>query len=223
MSNFYALLKILSMQEDSAKTGKVTSAGMYFLCFPVYRLDQTINSMAAAKDPDASFFKKLDGFQPCEITELKAGTHVFAVYGDNFFKSANYVIEALCAAPFAEEKEKLRDVEAQILTKRVELSKFETEYREVLAQFTEMTNRYAQEMQAIDELLKQREAIHASYSTISPLKRSSSNGKIRASFKESSGEDDQQTGEREKPVKRDRSKKKKWYNLHLKVDKRKPC
>ncbi|XXG59299.1 hypothetical protein AAC387_Pa04g1407 [Persea americana] len=216
-------LQILSMQEDSAKTGKVTSAGMYFLCFPVYRLDQTINSMAAAKDPDASFFKKLDGFQPCEITELKAGTHVFAVYGDNFFKSANYVIEALCAAPFAEEKEKLRDVEAQILTKRVELSKFETEYREVLAQFTEMTNRYAQEMQAIDELLKQREAIHASYSTISPLKRSSSNGKIRASFKESSGGDDQQTGEREKPVKRDRSKKKKWYNLHLKVDKRKPC
>lgn len=30
-----------------------------------------------------------------------------------------------------EEKESLRDVEAQILTKRVELSKFETEYREV--------------------------------------------------------------------------------------------
>lgn len=37
--------------------------------------------MASAKDPDAAFFKKLDGFQQCEITELKAGTHVFAVYG----------------------------------------------------------------------------------------------------------------------------------------------
>lgn len=36
---------------------------------------------AAAKDPDAVFFKKLDGFQQCELTELKAGTHVFAVYG----------------------------------------------------------------------------------------------------------------------------------------------
>lgn len=93
---------------------------MYFLGFPVYRLDHTLNSvsrrnllsnfifllvvdmvsnlyfrivlnvssgnllrhqMAAAKDPDAAFFKKLDGFQPCELTELKAGTHVFAVYG----------------------------------------------------------------------------------------------------------------------------------------------
>lgn len=37
--------------------------------------------IAAAKDPDTSFFRKLDGFQPCELTELKAGTHVFAVYG----------------------------------------------------------------------------------------------------------------------------------------------
>lgn len=121
--------------------------------------------MAAAKDPDTALFKKLDGFQPCEVTELKAGTHVFAVYGtvslesclctwkkirvqawislsdyiwflvhfvgDNFFKSAHYTIEALCSEPFAEEKENLRTVEAQILSKRVELSKFESEYREV--------------------------------------------------------------------------------------------
>ncbi|KAL8137744.1 hypothetical protein V2J09_003745 [Rumex salicifolius] len=36
---------------------------------------------AAAKDPDSALFKKLDGFQPCEISELKAGSHVFAVYG----------------------------------------------------------------------------------------------------------------------------------------------
>ncbi|KAJ6313325.1 hypothetical protein OIU77_014768 [Salix suchowensis] len=139
----------LALQEDSAKTGKVTSAGMYFLCFPVYRLDHTVNSIAAAKDADAAFFKKLDGFQPCEISELKAGNHVFGVYGDNFFKSASYSIEALCAAPFMEEKANLRAVEAEILGKRVEISKFETEYREVLTQFTEMTSRYAQEMQAV--------------------------------------------------------------------------
>lgn len=37
--------------------------------------------IAIAKDPDAKFFKKLDGFQACEVNELKAGTHVFAVYG----------------------------------------------------------------------------------------------------------------------------------------------
>ncbi|KAL5552962.1 hypothetical protein UlMin_040363 [Ulmus minor] len=210
----------LALQEDCVKTGKVTSAGMYFLCFPVYRLDQTINSVTAAKDPDTAFFKKLDGFQPCEITELKAGTHVFAIYGDNFFKSASYTIEALCAEPFVEEKESLRDVETQILSKRVELSKFETEYKEVLAQFTEMTSRYAQEMQEIDELLKQRNEIHASYTAAPPMKRSSSRSRNKGSSKEV--RDDGQERER-KHSSRDRSKKKKWFNIHLKVDKRKPC
>ncbi|XP_026661586.1 chaperone protein dnaJ 16 isoform X2 [Phoenix dactylifera] len=176
--------------------------------------------MAIAKDPDAAFFKKLDGFQPCEINELKAGTHIFAVYGDNFFRNANYTIEVMSAEPFSAEKEKLRDVEAKILTKRAEISKFETEYREVLALFTEMTSRYTQEMQAIDELLKERNTIHASYTTISPLKRNSSSCKIRTSFRGSKSEDDHQTREKKS---RDRPKRRKWFNIHLKVDKRKPC
>ncbi|XP_039047579.1 chaperone protein dnaJ 16-like isoform X2 [Hibiscus syriacus] len=206
----------LALQEDSARTGKVMSAGMYFLGFPVYCLDQTV---AAAKDSDAAFFKKLDGFQPCEITELKPGTHVFAVYGDNFFKSVSYTIEAICAAPFIEEKENLRAVEAEILSKRAELSKFETEYREVLAQFTEMTSRYANEMQEIDELLKQRNEIHASYTTIPKIKRSSSRNKSKAASKEA--KEDGEVRDRKHSTS-DRNKKK-WYNIHLNIDRRKPC
>jgi hypothetical protein len=37
----------LALQEDSKRTGKITSAGMYFLGFPVYRLDHTINSVGS--------------------------------------------------------------------------------------------------------------------------------------------------------------------------------
>ena len=46
--------------------------------------DESIFSMvqlAMAKDPEAAFFKRLEGLQPCEVSELKAGTHIFAVYG----------------------------------------------------------------------------------------------------------------------------------------------
>ncbi|KAG0479982.1 hypothetical protein HPP92_010840 [Vanilla planifolia] len=208
----------LALQEDSTKTGKISSAGMFFLGFPVYRFDRT-NSMTLAKDPDSVLFKKLDGFQPCEINELKTGTHVFAVYGDNFFRSATYTIEVLCAQAFSAEKEKLRKVEAKLLSKRAELSKFENEYREVLAQFTEMTNRYAQEMQEIDYLLGQRNMIHASYTSIPHPNRSSNNGKSRTSFRASRGEGERPS--REKTA--DRPKRKKWFNLHVKVEKRKPC
>ncbi|EES07283.1 hypothetical protein BDA96_04G258500 [Sorghum bicolor] len=234
----------LALQEDSAKTGKVTSAGMFFLGFPVYRFEQNNSAAAAAKDPDSAFFKRLDGFQPCEVNELKAGTHYFAVYGDNFFKSASYTIEVVCAEPFSDQKEKLRSVEAKIIAKRSELSKFESEYREVLAKFTEMTSRYAQEMQTIDELLKERNAIHASYTNNPTLQRSSSSSKGKSPSKGSKSEDDQ-TVKKEKKSKsqpmegsksddegpknkkekkpKDRIRRKKWFNIHLKVDKRRAC
>ncbi|GMP58912.1 hypothetical protein CsSME_00022405 [Camellia sinensis var. sinensis] len=147
----------LALQEDSEKTGKVTSAGMYFLHFQVYRMDSTVNALAMAKDPEAAFFKRLEGLQPCEVSQLKAGTHIFAVYGDNFFKTASYTIEALCAKSYEDTTNKLKDVEAQILRKRIELRQFETEYRKALARFQEVTNRYTQERLSVDELLKQQD------------------------------------------------------------------
>uniref|UniRef100_A0A453R7E8 Uncharacterized protein n=1 Tax=Aegilops tauschii subsp. strangulata TaxID=200361 RepID=A0A453R7E8_AEGTS len=244
---------------------------MYFLGFPVYRFEQN-NSAPAAKDPDSAFFKRLDSFQPCDINELKPGTHFFAVYGDNFFKSATYTIEIVCAESFPTEKEKLQSVEAKILTKRAELSKFETEYREVcahcslhlfsirfflctsawqgyilkqhdlqvLAKFTEMTSKYTQEMQTIDELLNERNVIHASYTNNPPLKRTSSRNKSKSSpsFKfdeeknqrkekkvkdqhmEGCGSEDDDSSEKKT---KERFPRKRWLNIPFKVDRRKPC
>lgn len=133
-------------------------------------------------------------------------------------------------------------MEAKILAKRSELSKFESEYREVLAKFTEMTSRYAQEMQTIDELLKERNAIHASYTNNTTLQRSSSSNKGKTSSKESKSDDDQTVkkekksksksmegsrsdddGPRKEKKPKERLRRKKWFNIHLKVDKRRPC
>lgn len=139
----------LALQEDSQKTGKVTSAGMYFLHFQVYRMDSTANALAMAKDPEAAFFKRLEGLQPCEVSALKSGTHIFAVYGDNFFKPASYMIEAMCAKSYEDTTERLKEIESKILAKRNDLRQFETEYRKALARFQEVTNRYTQEREAV--------------------------------------------------------------------------
>ncbi|XP_022727217.1 chaperone protein dnaJ 15-like isoform X1 [Durio zibethinus] len=202
------------LQEDSEKTGKVTSAGMYFLHFQVYRMDSTVNALAIAKDPESAFFKRLEGLQPCEVSELKAGTHIFAVYGDNFFKTATYTIEALCAKSYEDTTEKLKDVEAQILRKRNELRQFETEYRKALARFQEVTNRYSQEKQSVDELLKQRDTIHDSFTvtkapnSIGVNLSNGSTSKVPGEI-ESPSEDGNSDG-------KDKSGKKKWFNLNLK-------
>uniref|UniRef100_A0A804IPH0 J domain-containing protein n=1 Tax=Musa acuminata subsp. malaccensis TaxID=214687 RepID=A0A804IPH0_MUSAM len=89
----------LALQEDSEKIGKVTSAAMYFLHFQVYRMDSVVNTLAMARDPEAAFFKRLEGLQPCEASELKPGTHIFAVYGTCMFSGGHkqvYPRKAIC-------------------------------------------------------------------------------------------------------------------------------
>ncbi|KAJ7555879.1 hypothetical protein O6H91_04G090700 [Diphasiastrum complanatum] len=204
----------LALQEDSVKTGKVTSAGMYFLHFQVYRLDPTINALAMAKDPDAAFFKRLDGLQPCEMSQLKAGTHIFAVYGDNFFKSASYTIEAICAESFKEAAEMLKEVEAQMLAKRNELREFEAEYREVLARYAAVTSKYSQEKQAVDDLVKQREKIHESFSSSSLSKKASNSSSPRASSADGE-EESSSVKDESQPETKDKASKKKWFNFKV--------
>ncbi|KAG6529444.1 chaperone protein dnaJ 15-like [Zingiber officinale] len=204
----------LALQEDSEKTGKVTSVGMYFLHFQVYRMDSTVNALAMAKDPEAAFFKKLEGLQPCEVSELKPGTHIFAVYGDNFFKSASYTIEAICAASYKDTTEKLKEIEAQILAKRNDLRQFEVEYRKALARFQEVTSKYNEERQSVDELLKQRDIIQSSFTTVRTLVNSSG---VTSSSSKIPTEDDRS----DSPVEnansdgKEKSSKKKWFNLNL--------
>ncbi|CAI0552956.1 unnamed protein product [Linum tenue] len=204
---------------NSEKTGKVTSAGMYFLHFQVYRMDSTVNALAIAKDPDAAFFKRLEGLQPCEVSELKAGTHIFAVYGDNFFKTATYTIEALCAKSYEDTTERLKEIETQILRKRNDLRQFETEYRKALARFQEVTNKYTQEKQAVDELLKQRDTIHSSFTvnrSVSNISNGSSSRVVGDDMRcESPGH-----GEEGGSDGKDKASKKKWFNLNLKSDKK---
>ncbi|CAL0320792.1 unnamed protein product [Lupinus luteus] len=204
----------LALQEDSEKTGKVTSAGMYFLHFQVYRMDSTVNALAMAKDPEGAFFKRLEGLQPCEVSALKPGTHIFAVYGDNFFKTASYTIEAVCAQSHEDTTQKLMDIEAQILRKRNELHQFEAEYRKAVARYQEVTDRYTIEKQSVDELLKQRDSIHSSFTVVKSINISGSASNLsNGSSSKISGEGSPEDGGSDG---KDKSGKKKWFNLNLK-------
>ncbi|GMP57387.1 hypothetical protein CsSME_00021511 [Camellia sinensis var. sinensis] len=141
--------------------------------------------------------------------------------GDNFFKTASYTIEALCAKSYEDTTHKLKDIEAQILRKRIELRQFETEYRKALARFQEVTNRYTQEKLSVDELLKQRDTIQSSFTVTrsvinfsgggTHVSNGSSSSKVPGEdfTAESPGEDGSSDG-------KDKSSKKKWFNLNLK-------
>ncbi|CAI9761965.1 unnamed protein product [Fraxinus pennsylvanica] len=206
----------LVLQEDSEKTGKVTSAGMYFLHFQVYKMDSTL---AMAKDTKATFLKQLEGLQPCEVLQLKTGAHVFAVYGDNFFKPAVYTIEALCAKSYEDTTHKLLGIEAQIWRKRNELRQFETEYRTALSRYQEVINRYVQAKQSVDELLKRRDNIHSSFTVSRSVPNASGSEPLgNGSSSKSPGEDlkSKSLVEEGSSHSKGKSTKKKWFGLNLK-------
>ncbi|XP_062212225.1 chaperone protein dnaJ 15-like isoform X1 [Phragmites australis] len=204
----------LALLEDSQKTGKMTSAGMYFLHFQVYRMDSTVNALAMAKDPEAAFFKRLEGLQPCEVSALKPGTHIFAVYGDNFFKPASYIIEAMCAKSYKNTTERLKEIESKILAKRNDLRQFESEYRKALARFQEVTNRYTQEREAVDDMLRERDNIHCSFTTersmVNPVGTGGS-----SSSRYTTEHSIHESPENGSVDGRDKSGKKKWFSLNF--------
>ncbi|KAJ6903052.1 chaperone protein dnaJ 15-like [Populus alba x Populus x berolinensis] len=205
-----------ALQEDSEKTGKVTSVGMYFLHFQVYRMDSTVNALAIAKDPDAAFFRRLEGLQPCEVSELKAGTHIFAeiIFSRLLATQLRHFVQRLMKIP----QRSSRMLRLKFLEKENELRQFETEYRKALARFQEVTNRYSQEKQSVDELLKQRDSIHASFTvtrTVSYLSNGSTSKLLGDDSKAGSPvEDGISDG-------KDKSSKKKWFNLSLKGSEKK--
>ncbi|KAL6571059.1 Chaperone protein dnaJ 15 [Orobanche gracilis] len=177
----------LALQEESEKANKVTSAGMFFLHFQVYRMDSTVNAR---------------------------------LEGDNFFKPATYTIEALCAKSYEDTTHKLQDIEAQILRKRNELRQFETEYRKALTRFQEVTNRYTQEKQSVDEMLKQRDSIHSSFTVSRTVAFPSGNGHFSNGSGSSKFSDEdykpESPGEEGTTDSKDKTSKKKWFNLNLK-------
>jgi hypothetical protein len=82
----------------------------------------------------------------------------------------------------------------------------------------------------IDELLSERNTIHAAYTTNPGLKRSSSSNRVKNSSKGvKSGEDEEITRnekkerEKEKDRIKDQLRKKKWFNIPVKMDRKKPC
>ncbi|XLR10979.1 hypothetical protein S83_038917, partial [Arachis hypogaea] len=117
--------------------------------------------LAMAKDPERAFFKRLEGLQPCEVSEGTPLKNLFFLYhsllsrvifvtqkyintnstcyhlGDNFFKTASYTIEVVCEKSYEDTTQKLNDIEAQISRKRNELRQFEAKYRNVTICFTQ--------------------------------------------------------------------------------------
>ncbi|KAL6548095.1 hypothetical protein OROHE_009157 [Orobanche hederae] len=145
------------------------------------------------KDPEAVFFKRLEAFNLARSQNLKL-SHIY------------------------------------LLSMRNELRQFEIEYRKALARFQEATNRYSQEKQflvglilciltQVDELLQQRDSIQSSFTVArSTLNTSGSGHYSNGSGSKIPVEDSKDTSPEEEGSfdSKDKSSRKRWFNLNLK-------
>ncbi|GFP91407.1 chaperone protein Dnaj 15, partial [Phtheirospermum japonicum] len=94
------------------------------------------------------------------------------------------------------------------------IRQFETEYRKAVARFQEVTNRGTQEKKHVGEMLKQRDSIYSSFTVSQSLavpSGSSSSSKFTGEDYKSESPGDEGSADA-----KDKSSKKKCFNLNLK-------
>jgi len=169
-------------QADSVKSKcdgvKVTRAGFYFVHFAVCTLEGAPSMIQVGEDPTQALFRRLDGIKRTEVTSLTAGSHVFAVYGDNWFKKAQYVIEAVYLdAPASVEQmhplaQNLKTAEDNVLAQRQHLAAFEKEFLQAKERFEAAVDQFGKEQEELERVLNAREQAYTAIGQLHQIKSS---------------------------------------------------
>ena len=83
------------------------------------------------------------------------GTHLFCVYGDNWFQSVRYTLRCLVAVPQTSDcVETIKTTEDKLATKKKELEKFQSEFCEIKKKYDTAKERLENDVKEITELIQ---------------------------------------------------------------------
>eukprot|EP00164_Ancoracysta_twista_P001016 GFYU01001326.1.p1 GENE.GFYU01001326.1~~GFYU01001326.1.p1 ORF type:complete len:383 (-),score=128.11 GFYU01001326.1:237-1385(-) len=146
----------LKNDEDSYSIKKGTYASMFFLPFANYYLappDMLVMSQTA----EEYVFRRLDSLHKNRFGALEPGTHVFAVYGDNFFNKVKYTIELVVDLAGSEAKAQIETTETSVREQQDELKALESKYLEAKRLFEDAVMKRDEHFLKLNETLEQRE------------------------------------------------------------------
>ena len=85
------------------------------------------------------------------------GTHLFCVYGDNWFQSVRYTLRCLVAVPQTSDcVETIKTTEDKLATKKKELETFQSEFCEIKKKYETARERLENDVKEITELIQAR-------------------------------------------------------------------
>lgn len=144
-------------QEESQKNlaKSCTVANLFFTKFDTYRLPESFPVNLKDDDTPATFYV-LDMLQ-CNRLHITPGTHLVAVYGDNFFGRTSYEIVALPSANEDTSVSRIVAAESQLVEQKKALDAFKEEFMAAKAAFERAVARLEEESKTMAELIQERE------------------------------------------------------------------
>jgi len=164
----------VTMVEESQQSKRASESNLYVVPFGRYNLMETmpLSMMKHMEEEVPPVFMILDTYDK-DIKNLLPGTHLFCVYGDNWFQSVRYTLRCLVAVqPAAECVKTIQSAESRLAEKKKDLEKFQSEFCEVKKKYDAAKERLENDVKEITELIQEREGAYQEYSDESALKYS---------------------------------------------------
>ncbi|RQM21260.1 hypothetical protein B5M09_003724 [Aphanomyces astaci] len=116
---------VRSVQESDTRA-KHTSADMFLTRLELMDTDDTFKCLSEQEQTLPEVFHRLKTLERIQTPALDAGTHLFCVYGDNWFSALHYVIQCLPIEP--DTVESIQHVEQDLLRTKLELDAYQAEF-----------------------------------------------------------------------------------------------
>jgi len=165
----------VTMVEESQQSKRASEANLYVVPFGRYNLIETmpLSMMKHLEEDVPPVFMILDTYDKDIKSNLMPGTHLFCVYGDNWFQSVRYSLRCLVAVnKEADCVKTIQTAEDKLAEKKRELEKFQTEFCEVKKKYDAAKERLENDVKEITELMQERELGYTEYFDESALKYS---------------------------------------------------
>jgi len=151
--------------EESQKRKRHSEANLYVVPFARYQLMETmpLSMMRHLDEEVPPVFMILDTFDK-DIKSLLPGTHLFCVYGDNWFQSVKYNLKCVVSIPPTDEcVETIKTSEMLLAEKKKHLEEFQGEFCEVKKKYEEACKKLETDITETVELMEQREKAYNDY------------------------------------------------------------
>lgn len=166
----------VTMVEESQQNKRASESNLYVVPYGRYNLMETmpLSMMKHLEEDVPPVFMILDTYDKDVKTQnLLPGTHLFCVYGDNWFQSVRYTLRCLVAVPPDTDcVSTIKTTEEKLAGKKKELETFQSEFCEIKKKYDAARERLENDVKEITELIQEREGAYTDYTDASALKYS---------------------------------------------------